>query len=257
MLDTALRYTMLTRDMGSTIKRTSEDPIVDRESQYYLENIRNIKTIDQFLEDDRIFTYAMKAKGLGDMAYAKGLMRDVLEQGIQDKDSYANRLNDKRYYEFAKAFNFEAYGGTATNFDRAQQEIVDSYILQTLEEQEGAQNEGVRLALYFQRKAPEINTAYDILADQALYAVVRTAIGMPESMVGTDVDRQADYIDQRLDLESLKDPEQLGEFLTKFTNLYDVQNNVSSAPTLSLFQNTGPGVNPDLLLQVNSLKFGG
>ncbi|MDX5593651.1 DUF1217 domain-containing protein [Pseudovibrio sp. SPO723] len=257
MLDTALRYTMLTRDMDKTIERTSKDPIVDRETQYYQENIRSIKSIDDFMDNDRIYRYAMKAMGLEDMIYAKGLVRDVLEQGITDPTSYANRLQDKRYKELATAFNFETYGSTATSFDRAQQDVVDAYVLQTLELNEGQDNEGVRLALYFKRKAPELTNTYEILADQALYAVVRTAIGMPEAMVGGDVDAQAKYIESRLDLEILKDPEELDKFLTKFTNLYDVQNNISIAPTLSLFQNNGSGVNPDVLLKVNSLKFGG
>ncbi|MTI16942.1 DUF1217 domain-containing protein [Rhodobacteraceae bacterium RKSG542] len=257
MLDTTLRYTMVTRDYEKTVAMKAADPMVQRESEYYLETIRDIKTIDEFLANDRIFNYAMEAMGLGDMTWAKGMMREALEGGVSEDDSFANMMTDERYADFVTAFNFEAYGETATSFDRAQQEIVDAYIQQSIETTEGEQNNGVRLALYFERKAPEINSAYDILADPALYEVVSIAIGMPDSLRGSDVDRQADYINERLDIASLKDPEVLEDFILKFTNLYDVTYNVTAAPTLQLFAGSGNGVSPDLLLQVNSLKLGG
>ena len=112
-----------------------------------------MKSIDDFLADDRLFTYAMKAFGLGDMAYAKAFMRKVLEGGIDANESFANSLADKRYRDFAETFNFARYGEATTVFTRAGQGTVDNYVRQALEENAGAQNEGVRLALYFQRKA--------------------------------------------------------------------------------------------------------
>ena len=49
-----------------------------------------VKTIDDFLSNYKLFSYAMKAYGLEDMAYAKGLMRKVLEGGITASKSLAN-----------------------------------------------------------------------------------------------------------------------------------------------------------------------
>ena len=65
---------------------------------------------------------------------------------------------------------------------------------QTLEENAGAQNEGVRLALYFQRKAEASKSAYEILADPALLKVVQTALGIPPETGTQDIDRQAALI---------------------------------------------------------------
>ena len=58
------------------------------------------------------------------MAYAKAFMVKVLEEGISDPESFANKLTDKRYAEFARTYNFAA-GGVDTNlinipFDKLQ-----------------------------------------------------------------------------------------------------------------------------------------
>ena len=58
--------------------------MVDRETKYYLENISKVKTIDEFVKDDRLFRYAMKAHGLEDMAYAKAFMVKALKEGVAD-----------------------------------------------------------------------------------------------------------------------------------------------------------------------------
>ena len=124
----------------------------------------------------------MKAFGLEDMTYAKAFMRKVLDEGIDKRDSFANSLTDQRYREFVETFNFARYETTTTIFDRTRQGTVDRYVRQTLEEDAGAQNEGVRLALYFERKASRASvSAYSILADPALLKVVQTALGIPAS----------------------------------------------------------------------------
>ncbi len=53
-------------------------------AQYYKENIGNVKTVDEFLDDYRLYSYAMKAHGLEDMTYAKAFMRKVLESDLND-----------------------------------------------------------------------------------------------------------------------------------------------------------------------------
>lgn len=257
MIDTALRYSVLTRNMEQTLERTSNQPMIKREADYYSDTIRDISSIDDFLNNDRIYTFAMKAMGLEDMTYAKGFMRKVLEGGVSNPDSFANSLVDTKYKEFAEVFDFEKFGSAATSFEKAQQEIIDKYVQQTLELDEGAENNGVRLALYFKRKAPDISSVYDLLADRALYEVAKTVLGIPDSMVGTDVDRQAAYIEKKLDVEDLKDPNKLDKFMEKFVHLYDALNGFNVSPSVQLFAPAQFGVSADTLASFNSIKFGG
>jgi hypothetical protein len=259
VLTTTASYRLLASDMTKSLDRTASAPQVKRDSAYYLANVTKVKSIDDFLGNTRLFTYAMKAFGLGDMTYAKAFMRKALEGGVDAKDSFANSLSDKRYQDFVATFNFQRYGATATAFTRTQQGTVDNYVRQTLEENAGAQNEGVRLALYFQRKASGITNAYDILADPALLKVAQTALSIPAASGAQDIDKQASMINARLKIADLKDPKLLDKFLTRFTSLYELQNS-SAATSPSVMLISGPteaGINQTLLQSLQNLKLGG
>ena len=250
---------MISGSLTQSLERTSQQPVVARESAYYLENIVKVKSIDDFMENDRLFSYAMKAYGLGDMTYAKAFMRKVLEGGIDDSDSFANQLTDKRYQDFAQAFNFVRYGETATVFTRAQQGTVDKYVRQTLEEDAGSSNDGVRLALYFQRKASSVTSAYGILADTALIQVVQTAFGISSLTSMSDIDRQADFITSKLDISDLQDPEKVDRLLQRFTAMWDAENGTtqSVSPAILISQPVAAGIGTDLLMSLQGLKLGG
>jgi hypothetical protein len=109
----------------------------------------------------------------------------------------------------------------------------DNYLRQTMELRAGEENQGVRLALYFERKAPVIDSAMDILADKALYEVVRTALGLSLAVAQASTDAQASMIEKRLKIEDLQNPTKLARFLTQFTTLYDMENGISSAPSIT------------------------
>lgn len=142
MLTTLASYRVISKDLPRSLSNTAAAPQVKRDSEYYLANIENVKSIDDFMADDRLFRYAAKAFGLGDMAYAKAFLRKVLTEGITKSDSFANTLSDPRYREFAEAFNFAQFGETTTLFDVTKQGTVDRYVRQTLEENAGKDNDG-------------------------------------------------------------------------------------------------------------------
>ncbi|MBS1180722.1 MAG: hypothetical protein H6Q99_602 [Proteobacteria bacterium] len=373
MLSTPLSYQMITRDMSVTLKRTAAQPDVKRATEYYEENIGKVTSLEEFLGDHKLYSYAMKAFGLEDMTYAKAFMRKVLESDLSDSASFANKLVDKRYQEFAKAFSFlkpsvqapdalanveakyaanatdlgdtdaltklstlayekslqkvtsvddfvadstlVAYATTAFGIDppgtaasaksflrriltsdpadadsfaarqanpawkefaaafnfspegnvRAQTSdqvatTVSSYLRQTVETQAGEENEGVRLALYFERKAPTITGAYSILADSALLKVVQTALGLAAETGNADIDVQANYIASRLDIESLSDPDQLKKFLSRFTAMWEATNPTSTATSSVVNLITGQSssvMSADMLMSLQGLKLGG
>lgn len=258
MMSTYTNYQLIVKDLQKSLARTASDPVISRETDYYLKNIENIKSVDDFMKDRRIYNYAMKAFGLEDMAYAKAFMRKLLTEGIDDEKSFANRLADERYKELVKVFNFARYGELTTSFDAARQGVVDNYVRQSLEISAGEDDQGVRLALYFERKAASIKNPFDILADPALAQVVRTALGLPEAMAMANVDAQASMIERRLDIESLKDPKELQKFIKRFTTLWDAQNNMTTSPVLTLFTgaSASSGINADLLFSLQNIKKG-
>jgi hypothetical protein len=248
---------MISRDLPKSLARVAEKPDVARESEYYLSKIGTIKNIDDFMADTRVYNFALKAHGLEDMAYAKAFIRKVLTEGVDDDADFANKLADPRYKSLVDSLNFAAYGDSATSFDKAQKAVVDKFQRQTLEEEAGAENMGVRLALYFERTAPTIKSGMEILADDALSEVVRTALGMPDEIIGADIDRQAKYIEEVVEIEDFQDPAKVSKFLERFTAMWEINNPSETYDPLAAFNGPSNGISTDLLISINNLKLGG
>lgn len=258
MLSATTIYRLATKDLAKSLNLTSQAPQVAREVDYFVGRIGQIKSIDDFLKDTRIFRFAMKAFGLGEMGYAKGFMRKVLVEGIDSRSSFANRLADERYKEFAKSFNFARYGSIATSFSAATTQVVDRYVRVTLEEDVGSQNNGARLALYFQRRLPFIKDAYTVLADKALIEVVRTALDLPQAFSSADIDAQARVIEQRLDFAALANPEKAVRFLETFTTKWEISRGTASSSAMAMIGSVRPtGIRQDLLASLQGLRIGG
>jgi hypothetical protein len=259
MLSTAASYKLLTQNIDKSLARVRAAPDVNRETDYYLATIGKIKTIEDFLANDRVFAYAMKAFGLKDMIYAKAFVKKVLADGIDSANSFTNQLTDPRFKELATAFNFKSLGTTTTIFERTQKGVVDRFLQVQLEEQAGSSNEGVRLALYFRRKAPDITSAYSILGDSALYKVAQVALGLTASSNASNLDMQAKIIEDKIDLENLDDPAVLNKFLTRFTTLWEVQNGTAAAtaPALTIIQGVQSITSMETLTKIQSLRFKG
>lgn len=235
MTGTFTSYSMITRDLSRSIASVLKQPAVQRETGYYLQNIGSVKSADEFVSDRRLVTYAMTAFGLGDMAYAKAFVRKILAEGHEDSSAFVNKLADKRYLEFAKTFDFKRYGGAATAFGSAQQGVADKYVRQALETQSGSGNEGVRLALYFERNASKLNSVTEILTDKAMTQVVKTVLRLPEVFSLVDIDKQIATLDDRLKIDNFRDPAKLTLFIKRFASLWDLDKG-------------GPGQNPAAIL---------
>ncbi|NML74892.1 DUF1217 domain-containing protein [Rhizobium sp. S-51] len=258
MTTTYTSYKLITQNIDKSIERVAEAPDVARETEYYLANIGNVKSVDDFMADTRLYNYALKAHGLEDMGYAKALIRKVLTEGVANEEAFANQLSDNRYADLAKTFNFAAEGEAATSSEAARQGVVDLFMRQTLEQDAGNDNTGVRLALYFERSASKISSAMDILADDALAEVVRTTLGLPEGFAASDIDGQAAYLEKALNIEDFQDPEKTGKFLERFTAMWELDNPSETYDPLAVFgASSGHGISADLLISINSLKLGG
>ena len=259
MLSTFASYQAITRNITTSLASTAAEPAVQNQTQYYLANIGKVKTIDNFLNNYQLFSFAMKAFGLESMTYAKGMIRQLLEGGIKDSKALANTLTDPRYKALATAFDFADNGTSTTSAAAATTDVVNQYVRQTLEDDAGNQNAGVRLALYFQRMAPTIQTAYNILADPALLKVAQTVLQIPPQSSLQDLSVQAQNITSKLNLKDLQDPTKLSQFVQRFAVLYDMENSTTTTqPANALLVGQGlPGIGVDLLTSLQGLKLGG
>jgi hypothetical protein len=242
---------------NSGFVRLSAD-YIKSETAYYMANISQIESIDDLMADKRLLNIALSSYGLDPATQTDEQVRKMLEGGVKDASSPANQLTDKRYAAFVTAFNFVEHGETTTTYTASKQPVVDKYMRQALEENAGQENEGVRLALYFERKAPTITSFYQVLADPALAEVVRTLLQLPDSFATADIDKQVKLFESRIDIEDLSDPEALGKLMTRFTSLWEVANPTATPQSLTtvLFsQPTEFGISTNLLLTMQQMKF--
>ncbi|MEO4001546.1 DUF1217 domain-containing protein [Mesorhizobium sp. CAU 1732] len=370
MINTYLSYQLVTRDLNKSLARVESEPIVKRDTEYYLENIGKVKTAEEFVNDYRLFNYAMKAHGLEDMAYAKAFMLKALKEGVSEPDAFANKLTDKRYAEFVRSFNFAAFGENATTFNLANhgttdryltratpdggvpgeayvkeaqyyaanigsitsidqfldndrmltfalqafgleaslsdkklirqmleggtsdpkspanshtnenwaqfaksfdfaglgesattynlalRPAVDKFVRQQLEQNKGQENEGVRLALYFERTAGTITNAYQLLGDRALATVIRTYLGLPDAIAQMDIDKQAAMLESRINFEDFRDPEKVSKMMERFATMWEVNNPTQSAQSsiVGLFQPMEFGISVNTLMAIAAIK---
>jgi hypothetical protein len=179
VLSTFTSYQLIARDIPKAIDRVEAQPITKRDTDYYLANIGSVKTIDDFVKNTRLFTYAMKAFGLGDMAYAKAFMVKALKEGVSDSDSFANKLSDKRYAEFVKAFNFAALGENATSYNPAQQGVTNNYGVQV---SAGVSQSGFSYykgeTSYYLSNISSVKSIDDLLGNDRLLTYAMAAFGL-------------------------------------------------------------------------------
>jgi hypothetical protein len=258
MVSTMASYQLIVDDAARSLACAANEPQVARETAYYRANFPRIEGIEDFLGDGRLLTYALKAYGLGDLAYATAFVREILSEDASDVDAFANRLSDSRYRDFALAFGSAVLGSAAAGTAAALEGTISRYVRQSLEEEVGAQNEGVRLALYFERKAPGIVSAYQILADPALLKVALTTVGLAGVSLGSDVDDQADMLAARIRFADFQDPVALRVFIQRFAALWDLAtaSAADAAPAIGIGPSPGPGLGAELLSTLQTLKLG-
>jgi hypothetical protein len=261
-MSTLSTYLRISKDPAIYQKVAASEPMVKAQTKYYQDNIAKIKTVDEFVNNYRIFSYAMTAFGLGDQVYAKAMIKKVLDQGLTDSKNLAFSLNNPKILALAKTFNFAANGASTTTSDAVQKDVVSKYIQQQMETDQGQMEPGAQLALYFQRTAPTIKSVYNILADKSLLTVVQTALGISQYMSMMDIDRQAEMLKNVVKFDDFTDPPKLQKFLQRFAAIYDVNNagsqsSLASNLVVSTYSTKTVGFSASLLSAIQGLKVGG
>ncbi len=262
-MSTFTDYMMVANNLARYQKMTADDPTVAQATKYFQANIGSITTPAQLVNNTRIFNYVMNAFGLSDMTYAKSLIQKALEQGTSSSTALANQLNNPNITALVKAFNFSTYGTSTTQQPSATTDVVNKYVMQTLETNQGNNDPGVQLALYFQQNASNITDGYSILADKNLLTVVQTTLGISSYTSAENVDLQAQQLDSMLNYSDFQKPSYVQNFLERFTAQYDLNNSnssSSSSSTATLFDSTSSastGMSTSLLMSIQNLKLGG
>ncbi|WP_411033546.1 DUF1217 domain-containing protein [Shinella sp. BYT-45] len=238
--------------------------LAEEEAKYYSVQMQKVETVEEFLSDPRLVAFVLTANGIEPESVDAEFMAKIFTSDLDDPQSFVNQQADRAYRKIVAAFNFNAEGLVERPDDaqiqsrRGIYETLDSHVRQKLEEEAGTDNAGVRLALYFERKAETISSPYDILADDALFEVFKVLYQLPDEIGSADIDAQADMIERYLELEDLQDPEKVSKMIVKFSVLYDLDNQATADPALSVLSGSGSsGISADVMMSLAQLRTGG
>ncbi len=223
---------------------TAAEPAVKTATAYYQANIGKVTSVADFVGNYRLLSYALDAYGLGDQINAKALITQVLEGGVSNPKSLANTLSDSRWKAFAAAFDFVGKGAASVSSANAVKTTTADYVEQQLESDQGAQDIGVQLALYFQRVAPTVSNEYGILADPNLLEVAQTIFGLSPATSATNIDAQAKALSHLMPISDLQDPKKLQQLTERFTAMYDLTYGPGSGATTSLTVSSNSSSSP-------------
>ncbi len=236
MTSTTTAFLAVTQNLSRYQAMTAAEPAVKTATAYYEANIGSVSSVQDLVGNYRLLSYALNAYGLGDQINNKGLITKVLEGGVSNSKSLANTLPDSRWKAFAAAFNFIDSGATSPSSSSAVRTTTSDYVEQQLESDQGGQDVGVQLALYFQRVAPTVTSEYGILADTNLLQVAATIMGLSPSAAA---DLQPQTLSELMPLSDLQDPAKLKQLTERFTAMYDYTYGPASGATTSLSADSG------------------
>jgi hypothetical protein len=236
MTSTTTAFLAVSQNLTRYQAMTAAEPAVKTATAYYEANIGSIKSVSDLVGNYRLLSYALNAYGLGDQINSTGLITKVLEGGVSNPKSLANTLPNSNWKAFAAAFNFVDSGAAPPSSTSAVATTTGDYVEQQLESDQGDQDVGVQLALYFQRVAPTVTNEYGILADPNLLQVAATIMGLPPTAAA---DVQPQMLSELMPVSDLQDPAKLTQLTERFTAMYDYTYGPSSGATAGLSVDSG------------------
>lgn len=230
-------------------------PVIQRDIDYFQENISLAKTAEDLVADRRLLSVALGAFGLDDDINNKFFIKKILEDGTLDSDALANKLSDKRYYAFAKAFGYGDFSVANTQISDFADKILPAFQDRQFEIAIGTQSEEMRLAMGMERELNDILSRdttengmwFSILGTPPLRRIFEVGMGMPAFTAMVDLDQQLDMFRNKAEkifgdgeVKQFSDP----KLQEKLVRLFLVRSESSVE-----FNSTSPGATAVALLQ--------
>lgn len=231
---TALNLVDATRDKQLDLIRNSTQH--SRAIEHFKENIKNVETVDQLMEDQDLYAFVMRAFDLEDQIFGKAMIEKILKSNIEESDALVNRLTDTRFREMYNEMGFgtDGEGNLNTILKSWQNRMVDRYVERQFLNSAWDQNETVATALEFRKQAAELDSPFDILSNRTMTNFVQTAFGLPSSLSGIDIDKQAEIIRNKVDFDALDDPEQVEKLIRKYVAISEALSGSATANNAAL-----------------------
>ncbi|MGZ9812579.1 DUF1217 domain-containing protein [Pseudoroseicyclus sp. H15] len=192
-----LGWSFLQRTRETQMEAYTSSPAVQRETEYFREKIGSVKSAEDLVNDRRLLSVALGAYGLESDIDHKAFIRKVLEDGTLKDDALANRLADKTYQRFSRAFGFADLGGL-TGTPGFADKMIARFQERSFEIAVGEQDDALRQAMNLERGLKEVISGsegenarwFAVMGNPPLRNVFETALGFPQGFGAIDLDQQ-------------------------------------------------------------------
>lgn len=220
----------------------NRSPEIQRDVDYFNENIGAVKTLDDFMGDRRLLKVALGSFGLGEEINKGAFVRKVLEEGTADRSAFAVRLNNSDYLDMARVFDFSS--GELSLSTQQISDITKGYQEETFEIALGDVDNSMRLALNFKREIAQIAEQglsenggwFKVMGSVPLRTVFESAFNMPSGFSQLDIDKQKELLSDKANnlfgakgVDVFKDPEVIETTVRR----YLLQEQIASGPSAS------------------------
>ncbi len=220
----------------------SKSPDIKRDIEYFKNNIQNVETLDDLMQDRKILKVALGAFGLGEEISKGAFVRKILDEGIAEQSTFARRLNNPDYIEMAKAFNFDE--GQLSLSETDINRITTQYERQNFEIEVGNVDDSMRLALNFQREIQDLAGAglsenagwFRLLGSVPMRTVIEGAFNLPTEFAALDIDKQKEILSDKAQskfggksIDVFTDPEAVDRVINDFL----LRKQIESGPSTS------------------------
>lgn len=224
-------WRFLQRTYDTQFEAFSKSSVLQRDTDYFLENIGQITNAEALVSDRRLLTVALGAFGLEDDINNRFFIQKILEEGSVNEDALAVRFADNRYREMSQAFGFGPGEFLKTGQSLFAEAIVSRFQTNSFEVAAGQQNDAMRVALYAQRELSEIAQMegsiptkwFTIMGDPPMRQLFEKALGISSAVGQIDIDQQLEIFRERAqsvlgfdDPAELADEEVQQDVITKF-----------------------------------------
>lgn len=235
-------WQFLQRTYDTQFEAFNRSPQLQRDDEYFLENISSVKTAADLVSDRRLLGVVLGAFGLQDDIDNRYFIQKILEDGTSDPKALANKLADERYKDFSQAMRFGPGEAPNTSVASKMQELVEMNRRQAFEIAVGQSDETMRIALFAQREIQRIASEdsseeakwFTVMGLPPLRKMFETALGLPPGFGQIDIDKQREVFEDRTrtltgdnTVSQFSNPEALG----RITELYLARSQVDAFNT--------------------------
>ena len=203
----AVAWSSFVKDPDGQLERFRKQPEIQKQINAFKEAWGKLATEKKpakaMFENRAIANVVLTAFQLeGDINYV-GRNEKIVSQKLNDQNSLVNRLIDGRYRQLAYTLDYASRGNAIFSSPRTINDIVDKFVVNQFEKSLGQSNPGLREAAYFARNAKNVTNVYQLLGDPVLRSVVVGGLQLPGQVGLLDVDKQAQLISSRLNIDKL------------------------------------------------------